>query len=704
MHKKFWLILGGIAVATISVISISAFEARVINVTAVIENSISVNTTSINFGTVFPQEALDEYFELNLSQSFLEQERVDTVNYIVRQKPKCWSEIEQAYGLVKEDEQGNFICADGDGYEILPVLCPFLSKHEITEDGEVENDSEGINAFHGPIADWNLSHATSTQVAGQLVNDTDITDQWEINLRVPCFEGNCAQDWDEFVLANNPDADPAAYILPNELEHQLFGCDLWVEVTGISDLNNLESACLNSGGIIKMSDCCLATNDFPDLCSIGACGCAPGDSHEIKICDCGEGQCFDGGGCVQIIDEPVCGNGVEESGEECDDGNTEDGDGCSAICQIEQTCIDADGDGYCTVAGCQDCPNQEEDCDDTNPNINLGASEVCNDVEDNDCDGLTDCADSDCDSDPDCQALVCTDNDTDGYATEGGQCGEEDCDDDNILINPGAGELCDGEDNDCDQEVDEEDALGCIIYYFDQDGDTYGINDTKCLCAAIDYYTAMQDDDCDDSNASTSPAVLEICDDGVDNDCDSFFDCDDAWCSADPVCTNEITAGDIVINEIMQDPCAVNDNFGEWFELYNNTSQAIDLENCIISDDGSNSFTVNKSVIIAANGYVVFTVNGTYANNGGVNSDFDYPNSFYLGNDDDEIILTCNGVEIDRVAYDGGPNFPDPTGASMILANFSLDNTIGANWCISTSSYGSGDLGTPGAVNDSCSG
>ena len=50
--------------------------------------------------------------------------------------------------------------------------------------------------------------------------------------------------------------------------------------------------------------------------------------------------------------------------------------------------------------------------------------------------------------------------------------------------------------------------------------------------------------------------------------------------------------------------------------------------------------------------------------------------------------------------YDDGPAFPDPTGASMALIDPALDNNVGANWCTSSTPYGDGDLGTPGAAND----
>ena len=56
--------------------------------------------------------------------------------------------------------------------------------------------------------------------------------------------------------------------------------------------------CLNSGGSIGAASCCQSSGDFPNNCAIGACGCAPASSHQVKTCNCGEGKCFDGNSCV----------------------------------------------------------------------------------------------------------------------------------------------------------------------------------------------------------------------------------------------------------------------------------------------------------------------------------------------------------------------------------------------------------------------
>jgi len=60
-----------------------------------------------------------------------------------------------------------------------------------------------------------------------------------------------------------------------------------------------EQACLHSGGTVSSAMCCASADDFPDTCVIGACGCPPDGSHQVAVCDCGEGRCFNGTECVE---------------------------------------------------------------------------------------------------------------------------------------------------------------------------------------------------------------------------------------------------------------------------------------------------------------------------------------------------------------------------------------------------------------------
>jgi predicted outer membrane repeat protein len=58
-----------------------------------------------------------------------------------------------------------------------------------------------------------------------------------------------------------------------------------------------EQGCLTSGGTVTTATCCASAGDFPDTCAIGACGCSPDASHDVRVCNCGTG-CFNGSTCV----------------------------------------------------------------------------------------------------------------------------------------------------------------------------------------------------------------------------------------------------------------------------------------------------------------------------------------------------------------------------------------------------------------------
>ena len=180
--------------------------------------------------------------------------------------------------------------------------------------------------------------------------------------------------------------------------------------------------------------------------------------------------------------------------------------------------LDVDGDGVSAEDG---------DCDDGRSDVYPGAIEVCDGV-DNNCDDVVDepgavgsvtyYSDSDGDGYGDDAAMVASCTMPDGYAASGG-----DCDDARAESYPGAPEICDGFDNDCDDVIDEEGATGIGTYYLDEDGDGYGVaGSTIETCTPPDGY-AVAAGDCDDGDASRSPGTPEACD-GVDNDCDGDID------------------------------------------------------------------------------------------------------------------------------------------------------------------------------------
>jgi len=126
------------------------------------------------------------------------------------------------------------------------------------------------------------------------------------------------------------------------------------------------------------------------------------------------------------------------------------------------------------------------------------------------------------------------DVDGDGYGTpneritvcdelpEGYAPSSEDCDDNDTGIHPNAVEYCDGADNDCDAETDE-DAVDQRTHYRDEDLDGFGDNSTeRSDCHLPDGYVPYGDD-CDDGEAAAHPYATEICDE-IDNDCNGIVD------------------------------------------------------------------------------------------------------------------------------------------------------------------------------------
>ncbi|MBK7935668.1 MAG: T9SS type A sorting domain-containing protein [Lewinellaceae bacterium] len=108
------------------------------------------------------------------------------------------------------------------------------------------------------------------------------------------------------------------------------------------------------------------------------------------------------------------------------------------------------------------------------------------------------------------------DTDNDGHYSY------EDCNDNNADIYPGAAELCDNLDNDCNGLVDD---IPVYSYFADTDGDGYGDGDTQldtCLAAAPAGFVA-NNLDCNDADMNFNPAIAELCD-GLDNNCNGLID------------------------------------------------------------------------------------------------------------------------------------------------------------------------------------
>ena len=218
-------------------------------------------------------------------------------------------------------------------------------------------------------------------------------------------------------------------------------------------------------------------------------------------------------------------------GDDCDDTDPERSAGQREVCDGErhdEDCdplthggLDNDGDGQ-EDARCCNATDCGSDCNDGNAAVHLGATEVCN-LLDDDCDGVVDegvTVDGFVDADRDgyggaTTRAACTT--AAGFAVNGG-----DCDDDDASAHPGMVELCDTVDNDCDAIVDE-DAMP-VTWYADGDGDGYGSarGGTTTSCSVVAGYSLLGTD-CDDGSAAVSPSGAELCN-GIDDDCNGVAD------------------------------------------------------------------------------------------------------------------------------------------------------------------------------------
>ncbi|MAA79728.1 MAG: hypothetical protein CL916_10750, partial [Deltaproteobacteria bacterium] len=193
---------------------------------------------------------------------------------------------------------------------------------------------------------------------------------------------------------------------------------------------------------------------------------------------------------------------------------------------------DDDGDGFAgTILDVISCDPpvgaffSREDCDDSESSINPAAIEVCDDI-DNDCNLLVDDGaidkvlwhndiDQDGYGDPNATVFVC--DMPPGYVQN-----DLDCNDNDAMMSPVGVEICDGKDNDCDAQIDNN-PIHPPVWYSDEDGDGFAgtvMNVLSCTLPAGGYVSS---DDCDDSESSVNPAAVEVCDE-VDNDCNVLVD------------------------------------------------------------------------------------------------------------------------------------------------------------------------------------
>ena len=247
-------------------------------------------------------------------------------------------------------------------------------------------------------------------------------------------------------------------------------------------------------------------------------------------------------------------SGYAPNGNDCDDSASEVFPSAEEICdEIDNDCNDevddgvgdiyyqdSDRDGYgdpnAQIQSCTEPPSSSTnnlDCNDQDEEISPDALEYCDEV-DNNCDGTIDeegaidgelyYQDRDGDSfgDPVLVSTLCE-------PIEGVVDNNSDCDDNDTAVHPDATEICDEIDNDCDSYTDVEDLdlIDGSMYFEDSDGDNFGNPDVSQLLCFDQVGWVLDDTDCDDTEAGINILAVEICDDGIDNDCNLLADDDD---------------------------------------------------------------------------------------------------------------------------------------------------------------------------------
>jgi hypothetical protein len=270
------------------------------------------------------------------------------------------------------------------------------------------------------------------------------------------------------------------------------------------------------------------------------------EGYTQSTCEMPSGYTSDSSDCDDS-DEAIHPDAVETCNELDDDCDGDVDDEDAEVTDTSTWYIDSDGDGYgsdSTTADACAAPSgyleDDSDCDDTDAEVNPGATETCNGLDD-DCDEAID----DDDSDVTDTTVWYIDYDGDGFgssayteqaceASTGWVDDDTDCDDMNADVNPEAVETCNELDDDCDGDIDDDDSdvSGLSTWYADADADGFGdASESRELCDATTGYVA-DDTDCDDSDAEVNPDATETCND-VDDDCDGDIDSDDSDLSSE---------------------------------------------------------------------------------------------------------------------------------------------------------------------------
>ena len=404
-----------------------------------------------------------------------------------------------------------FVDSDGDGVLALED-CNDNDAEVYPGAGErcatpfVDDDCDGLLGAADPdLIDGSLLHP---DLDGDGFGDAWVTEL----LCVGTLDGTDCDDSDPTVTGGTYYADtdgdglgdPGAVIV---------GCDPPDAVTNADD-------CDDSDPTVLDTEVWFFDDDGDGFAGTAGAGCAP--TGAALVAD----DCDDSDAAVHPDADELCAAGDED----CDGLEGVDDPSLSDALSLFP---DGDGDGVGDGAAFATCDPAagaavDGDCDDSDPQIYPGADEVCSGTDD-DCDGLVD---DDDDSLTDGLSLY-VDVDGDGVGAGSpsvtcdpgdGVADAGDCDDLDPNVFPGAAEVCNTIDDDCDGSIDDDDddVIGQGEWYPDTDGDGVGAGTALTACVQPPS-TAAAPGDCDDTVATTFPGAAEQCN-SVDDDCDSYID------------------------------------------------------------------------------------------------------------------------------------------------------------------------------------
>jgi len=401
---------------------------------------------------------------------------------------------------------------DGDGYDDLLVGAPGVDDADVGVDAGAASLFGGGPAGPGDVPLWTASADEAGEQAGWAVagaGDTDGDGFDDLLVGSPTFGGGGSQRGRARLFggaAGGPADSPTWEAVGSE-----DGGRLGFAVVGLgdSDGDSFDDFAVGAPW---------ADGPQADAGSVLAFAGGAPPSSEPAVVLTGTvplerfGSSLGGGGDVDrdgfpdlLVGSPGAGASVDEEGR-------------VTLFRGRSAAADADGDGFCAALPCDD-PLEPGDCDDTRPEVNPAAAEICDGL-DTDCDGVLLSEELDADGD--------------GIAMCAG-----DCDDESAGVHPGAAELCDAIDQDCDGDLS--DAPGMTPWFNDADGDGHGgaDDDPQWTCGEAVEGRAPTADDCDDSDPEVSPSHFEIGCNDKDDDCregtidiadgdgDSFTPCGD---------------------------------------------------------------------------------------------------------------------------------------------------------------------------------